>query len=91
MEREITFYKNFSHPFMTKMADLVKTKDNFPCIIMEKCESSLLDIIENEQELSEDMIIRIITMVSVSLYYIHSCRNVHRDLKPGNILLTFVG
>jgi serine/threonine protein kinase len=75
------------------IVDLVKDKDNFPCIIMEKCDQSVQDIIMKNQEepIPEKQIIRILTMTCIALYHIHSKKMVHRDLKPGNILQKYVG
>jgi serine/threonine protein kinase len=39
----------------------------------------------------ENYIIRIFTMIAMSLYHIHSKNIVHRDLKPDNILQKFIG
>jgi serine/threonine protein kinase len=71
-----------------KIKDLVKDKDNFPCIIMEKCNQSLEDIIKfyPEQYIPEDYILKIFTMICIPLHYIHSKNIVHRDLNPKNIL-----
>ena len=70
------------------MVDLVKDLENYPCIIMEKCNQSLLDIIKKSQEypIPENYILRILTMICISLHHIHSKKVVHRDLKPANIL-----
>ena len=68
--------------------DLVKDKENYPCIIMEKCNQSVGNIIKDyaSELIPEKYIVRIFTMICVPLYYIHSNKIVHRDLKPDNIL-----
>lgn len=60
---------------------------------MEKCQKNLEEIIKQNSQayLPEKYIIRIFTMICVSLYYIHSQKIVHRDLKPTNILQKFIG
>lgn len=40
-EREIRSLREHDHPMIVKIIDLVRTEDNFPCIIMEKCNQSL--------------------------------------------------
>ena len=86
-EREIRGMRSLKHPMICEFIDIVKDKDNFPCIIMEKCNQSLKNIIESNQEfLEENYIIRIFTMIIIPLYYIHNKNMVHRDLKPDNIL-----
>ena len=76
-----------------RIFDVVKDKDNFPCIIMEKCNQSLGNIIKNYPKpfLPEKYVVRIITMICIPLYNIHSKKIVHRDLKPDNILSKFIG
>ena len=71
-----------------EIVDLVKDKDDFPCIIMEKCNQSLQDIIQKNQEqlITEKQVLRILTMICISLYHIHSKKMVHHDLKPANIV-----
>ena len=78
---------------ITAMVDIIKGEDNFPCIIMEKRELSLDDIIQQnkEQYLLEKYIVRIFTMISVPLYWIHKMNIIHRDIKPNNILKKYIG
>jgi hypothetical protein len=44
-ERDIACFRSLYHPMITGMVDLIKDKDNFPCIIMEKREFTLSYII----------------------------------------------
>ena len=75
------------------IVDLVKDKDDFPCIIMEKCNQSLLDIIRKneEQPITEKQVLGVLAVVCLSLYHIHPKKKVHHDLKPANILLMYIG
>ena len=76
-----------------QIVDIIKDDTNFPCIIMEKCNRSLENIIKENpgQLLPEKYIVRIFTMICMTLYYIHKNGIVHRDLKPDNILQKFLG
>ena len=76
-----------------QIVDAIKDETNFPCLIMEKCNQSLENIIkEKPQELfPESYIIRVFTMICIPLYYIHKNNIVHRDLKPDNILQKYIG
>ena len=69
------------------IVDLVRDKDN-PCLIMEKCHQSLADLINSykEEPIPEKHILRILAMICIPLYHIHSKKMVHRDLNPNNIL-----
>ncbi len=62
---------------------------------MELCSNSLEEMIkEVEKEpdkIIEKDVLKILSMVSISLRYIHSKEIVHRDLKPHNILVANIG
>ena len=62
---------------------------------MELCSNSLEEMIkEVEKEpdkITEKDVLKILSMVSISLWYIHSKEIVHRDLKPHNILVANIG
>ena len=70
------------------IVDIVKDYHNFPYIIMEKCNQSLNDIIKGYQEefIPEKHVLRILTMICIPLFHIHSKNIVHCDLNPNNIL-----
>jgi serine/threonine protein kinase len=69
-----------------QIVDVVKDETNFPCILMEKYDRSLENIIkENPEKLfPESYILRIFTLICIPLYYVHKNNIVHRDLKPAN-------
>ncbi len=76
------------HPMVMGIVDLIKDDDNHPCIIMEKCNQSLSTLIASYQneKIPEKHVLRILTMICLSLFHIHSKNIVHRDLNPNNIL-----
>jgi serine/threonine protein kinase len=87
--------RSLDHPLIPKIIDIVKDPNDLPCIIMELCSNSLEEMIkEVEKEpdkIIEKDVLKILSMVSISLRYIHSKEIVHRDLKPHNILVANIG
>lgn len=47
VEREIGSLRTFKHPMVMDIVDIVKDKNDFLCIIMEKCNQSLAKIIQD--------------------------------------------
>ena len=76
-----------------EIVDIIKDKDDFPCIIMEKCNLSLDNIIKNynEEYIPEKQVVRIFTMICIPLFHIHSKKMIHCDLKPENIIMKTIG
>jgi serine/threonine protein kinase len=78
-----------------KIIDIVKDPNDLPCIIMELCSNSLEEMMieseKNSDKITEKTVLKILSMVSISLWYIHSKEIVHRDLKPHNILVANIG
>jgi NIMA (never in mitosis gene a)-related kinase len=87
-EREISCLRALKHPMIMGMVDLIKDPENNPCIIMEKCNQSLANIINDYTQgfIPENRVLRIFSMICIALYFIHQKKMVHRDIKPDNIL-----
>jgi serine/threonine protein kinase len=79
--------RTYDHPLILKLVDIVKDTEGFVYFILKKCEQSLEDALLKEPQMDEDKILRTITMVGLSLSYIHKKETVHRDLKTQNILV----
>ncbi len=76
-----------------EILDIVKDSNDFACIIMEKCNLSLDNIIKNYKEefIPEMQVLRIFTMICIPLFHIHSKKIIHCDLKPENIIMKTIG
>lgn len=89
--REIKLLQHFNHPNVMKMTDMINplNKQDFEDLYMvaEFMQSDLHRIIYSDNELSEDHIAYIVYQIFLGLKYIHSAKVIHRDLKPGNILI----
>eukprot|EP00475_Leptophrys_vorax_P004206 TRINITY_DN1251_c0_g1_i1.p1 TRINITY_DN1251_c0_g1~~TRINITY_DN1251_c0_g1_i1.p1 ORF type:complete len:474 (+),score=140.17 TRINITY_DN1251_c0_g1_i1:58-1479(+) len=89
--REIKLLQHFNHPNIMKMQDMINplSKQDFEDLYMvvEFMQSDLHRIIYSDNELSEDHIAYIVYQILCGLKYIHSAKVIHRDLKPGNILI----
>ncbi|KAJ3435414.1 mitogen-activated protein kinase [Anaeramoeba flamelloides] len=89
--REIKLLKHFNHENILCLTDLLipPVKENFTSVylVTELLATDLRQIINSEQQLSEDHIRYFLYQIIRALKYLHSGKVIHRDLKPGNILL----
>jgi mitogen-activated protein kinase 1/3 len=89
--REMKLLQHLVHPNIIKLEDIINplTREDFEDLYMvfEYMQSDLHRIIYSDNELSEDHIAYIIYQILCGLKYIHSAKVIHRDLKPGNILI----
>lgn len=81
-----------SHPHIVAMHDHGSTVDGYLFMVMEIIEGkSLAKIVHERRSLNASRTVHIMKQVCEALDHAHHQGVIHRDLKPGNILLTEVG
>ncbi|XP_065173628.1 serine/threonine-protein kinase fused [Atheta coriaria] len=86
LRRECKIQRNLHHPNIIQMLDSFET-DKEIVVITEFAHKELNYILSKEGYLSEERVQKIVWDLVSALYYLHSNRVLHRDLKPQNILL----
>ncbi len=97
--REAQEAAKMAHPTIVRIFDAGEeiivgpdgTESPLPFIIMEYVDGRLLKDIIAEGALAPEEAIRIVDQVLTALEYSHRAGVVHRDIKPGNIMLTSTG
>lgn len=89
--REVKLLKALRHPNIVKLIDVMQPKSlelfNELYIVMEFVPSDLKKIVRSDNDLTEEHISYIMFQILCGLYHMHSAKVIHRDLKPGNILV----
>jgi serine/threonine protein kinase len=86
--REIRLVASFNHPHILSLYDSGES-DGFLYYVMPFVEGETLgDRLKREKQLPIGEAIRILIEVSDALAYAHTRGVVHRDIKPGNVLLS---
>ncbi|WP_051670495.1 serine/threonine protein kinase [Bryobacter aggregatus] len=84
-ERQIL--ANLEHPYIARLLDAGTTPDARPFFILEYVDGKNIDVYCREQKLSPAACCRLFLRVCEAVSYAHRNLVVHRDLKPGNILV----
>jgi serine/threonine-protein kinase len=90
-ERESSTLRSLHHPNIVEVLDH-GTRDGAPYLVMELVEGpTLQELLRERGRLSEDDARHIGAQVASALDAAHAQGTIHRDLKPGNILITADG
>jgi eukaryotic-like serine/threonine-protein kinase len=85
-ERQIL--ATLDHPNIAKLLDGGTTEDGLPYFVMDYVDGVPIDEFCDGKKLSNVERLEIFRMVCSALHYAHQSLVIHRDLKPGNILVT---
>src|SRR5262245_17732424 len=85
-ERQIL--ANLEHPFIARLIDGGATDDGLPYFVMEYVDGLPITKYCAEQNLDIAERLKLFRLVCEAVQYAHQHLVIHRDLKPGNILIT---
>ncbi|MCA9692852.1 MAG: serine/threonine-protein kinase [Nannocystaceae bacterium] len=86
--REARASSMISHPNVVEITDFGQTPSGAPFFVMEYLEGQdLSEVIENEDKLPWDRVKPLMMQICGALQAAHDQGIVHRDMKPGNVLL----
>ncbi|MDQ3686019.1 MAG: tetratricopeptide repeat-containing serine/threonine-protein kinase, partial [Acidobacteriota bacterium] len=88
-ERQIL--ANLDHPNIARLLDGGTTDDNLPYFVMEYVEGQPIHHYCDADKLSIAERLRLFRRVCAAVAYAHRNQIIHRDIKPGNILVTGEG
>jgi serine/threonine protein kinase len=78
---------NLNHPNIARLMDGGVTQDGFPYQILEYVEGVAIDRYCDENRLNVSERLKLFLVVCAAVHHAHQRLVVHRDLKPGNILV----
>ncbi|MEX1181817.1 MAG: serine/threonine-protein kinase [Gemmatimonadota bacterium] len=88
-ERQIL--ADLAHPGIARLLDGGSTDDGVPFVVMEYVDGSTIERFCEEHALSVKARLRLFLQVCAGVQFAHQNLVVHRDLKPGNVLVTADG
>jgi non-specific serine/threonine protein kinase/serine/threonine-protein kinase len=88
---EMQILADLSHPNIARLLDGGETADDVPYLVMEYVEGRPIDVFCDEKQLSIDERLKLFSTVCAAVQYAHQHLVIHRDFKPGNILVTEEG
>jgi non-specific serine/threonine protein kinase/serine/threonine-protein kinase len=88
---EMQILADLNHPNIARLFDGGKTPDGVPYLVMEYVEGSPINRYCNDRNLSTEQRLKLFCTVCDAVQYAHQHLVIHRDIKPGNILVTSEG
>lgn len=85
--RERQTLARLQHPNIARLLDSGTTEDGLPFIVMERVDGLPINTYCEEHKLGVEPLLRLYLQVCAAVAHAHQNLVVHRDLKPGNILV----
>ncbi|MBI2689128.1 MAG: protein kinase [Acidobacteria bacterium] len=85
--RERQIVASLDHPNIARLLDGGATEDGRPYIVMEYVEGMSIDTWCDQRRLNTEKRLRLFLQVCEAIQYAHQNLIIHRDIKPGNILV----
>lgn len=89
--RERQILASIAHPNISRLLDGGMTCDGQPYLVMERIEGEPIDHYCTHHQLSIPRRLALFRAVCDAVHHAHGCLVVHRDIKPGNVLVTAEG
>ena len=87
-EQERAILAGLDHPNIARLFDGGSTGEGWPYFVMEYVDGKPITAWCDERRLNTSDRIRLFRTVCAAVHYAHQRGVIHRDLKPGNILVT---
>lgn len=86
LQREITIMAELDHPNVVAMFEWFETEAEV-CVVTEFAEGDLFQVLEDDRCLEVGVVRGVACQLVSALFYLHSQRILHRDMKPQNVLI----
>src|SRR5687767_12368922 len=88
---EMQILAELNHANIARLFDAGETSDGQPYLVMEYVEGNPINRYCDEKQLSTEQRLNLFCTVCAAVQYAHQHLVIHRDIKPGNILVTSDG
>ena len=88
---EMQILADLNHPNIARLFDGGETAGGVPYLVMEYVDGTPINVYCNEHNLSTEQRLKLFCTVCDAVQYAHQHLIIHRDIKPGNILVTSEG